>query len=394
MAMTAKPIILVFVGYYRPGFKAGGILRSIENLVDHLHDEFQFKIVTRNHDLGETKPYPDVRHREWQSVGNALVYYLAESDESLQEIRRIVKETPHDLIYLNSFFEPLTIKVLVNRRLGQTQAAPIVVAPRGEFGWASLRLKYPKKLVFMAFARMVGLYEGAVWHASSEVESNDISRVMRIPATVVRVALNLPIASDRKSRDTAPVELAAPTRGLRVVFLARVSPEKNLDFALRVLSQVRAPVSFDICGPIDNDAYWHMCEELIRQVPNHVLVRYAGTIKPEQIMSTLAQYDLMLFPSGGENYAHVIAEALTCGTQVLTSTHTPWRNLESRGLGWDLPLDRPQAFIHVIDTIATEGEQQRLERRRIIKKKAKDLLDDPRVVDANRQLFVSLLNAS
>jgi glycosyltransferase involved in cell wall biosynthesis len=389
--MSPVKVILVFVGYYRPGFKAGGILRSIENLVDHFHQEFQFRIVTRDHDLGEPTPYPRIKYGEWQPVGNAQVYYLRKSGESLHEIHRIVSETPHDLIYLNSFFEPLTIKVLFNRRLGRTQTAPIVVAPRGEFGWASLQLKYPKKLVFMALARMIGLYKGAVWHASSDVESNDISRVMKIPATAVRVALNLPIVSDQPGVAGAPIGQAAQPGPLRIVFLARVSPEKNLDFALNVLSQVRAAVTFDIFGPIDNAGYWNKCQELIRHVPPHVHVRYAGSINPEQIMPTLGQYDLMLFPSGGENYAHVIAEALTCGTQVLTSVHTPWRSLESRGLGWDLSLDQPEAFVRVIDTIAATSDEERLERRCMVRTRAMSLLNDPRVVDANRQLFSSAL---
>ena len=55
-----KPIILVFIGNYLPGYKAGGILRNIANTVDHLSEEFEFKIVTRDRDLGDEKPYQNI----------------------------------------------------------------------------------------------------------------------------------------------------------------------------------------------------------------------------------------------------------------------------------------------------------------------------------------------
>ena len=49
----SKVKILIFVGYYLPGYKGGGALRTIVNLVQHLGEEFDFWIVTRDRDLGD-----------------------------------------------------------------------------------------------------------------------------------------------------------------------------------------------------------------------------------------------------------------------------------------------------------------------------------------------------
>jgi hypothetical protein len=46
----------------------------------------------------------------------------------------------------------------------------------------------------------------------------------------------------------------------------------------------------------------------------------------------LAEYDLFLFPTLGENYGHVISEALASGCPVVISDQTPWRNLEAEGI--------------------------------------------------------------
>jgi len=247
MRRAASRTILVFVGHYLPGCKAGGILRSLENSVNHLHGEFQFKIVTRDRDIGDEVSYQNIRPHEWQTVGNASVYYLPPDGESLAQVRAVVNSTPHDLIRLNSFFDPLTVKVLFNRRLGRIDGKPIVLSPFGEFAWASLRQKYPKKALFMWLARLTGLYGPVTWLASSPFEVDEIANGMKIRREAIRVAVELPTIYGAGTEHATSWRL--PTRdGLRVTFFSRISPEKNLDLALKILSQVRSKVTFDISG--------------------------------------------------------------------------------------------------------------------------------------------------
>lgn len=387
MTVEAKPTVLVFVGHYRPGFKAGGILRSVENLVNHLHGEFQFMIVTRDRDLGDDAPYPGVSRHEWNSVGFARVYYLEPGAETLSCLRQIVRSTPHDLIYLNSFFEPLTVKVLCNRLLGLIGRHPVILAPRGEFAWASLRLKYAKKAVFMWIARLIRLYAPVTWHASSPFEADDITNVMGIRRDAIRVALDLPTIDRNATEDTTSPQHGQEREDLRVVFLSRISPEKNLDFALRVLGKTRSKVTFDIIGPIENAAHWDDCQKLRRELPTHVTSRSLGSVNPSEVMKTLAQYDLLLLPSGGENYGHVIAESLTVGTPVLISTNTPWRNLMAKGLGWDLALDDIASFVRVIDEMGTKDKNARLAQRKTVRESMRELMAGSSALESNRRLL-------
>ena len=74
--------ILVFCDYYLPGYKAGGPLRTISNMVDILGDEIHFKIVTRDRDSGDNKPYKDIILNQWLKVGNADVLYLSPSKQT------------------------------------------------------------------------------------------------------------------------------------------------------------------------------------------------------------------------------------------------------------------------------------------------------------------------
>lgn len=279
-----KPIILTFVGNYLPGYKAGGILRSIANTVDHLCDDYEFWIVTRDRDLGEDKPYTGIMLNQWQQIGNAMVYYLQPQSSTVKDIFNLIVATPHQVVYLNSFFDPFTIKVLLIRKLGWVNFKRVILAPRGEFAWGSLGLKYPKKLAYIQVARLFGLYKKITWQASSEFEALDIIKVMKIKPDAIHIALDLP---NKISPDESLNVTSQPTpdcEGLRLVFLSRIAREKKLDYALRVLNKVNARVVFDIYGPAEDAIYWKECQELIRQLPSNVMVNYLGGVNPPAIM--------------------------------------------------------------------------------------------------------------
>jgi len=387
MNSADKPIVLTFIGNYLPGYKAGGILRVTVNTVDHLCDEFEFRIVTRDRDLGDDKPYADIKLHQWQKIGNGMVYYLSSESNTLKDIYNLIVRTPHHVLYLNSFFDPLTIKVLLNRRLRKANFKPVIVAPWGEFAWASLKQKYAKKFVFILMAKAFGLYKNVTWRASSEFEKSDIMKVMNINSDNIHITGDFPIKNiPDLPRDTTFLPIL-DGKGLKVVFLSRISREKNLDFALKILRKVNARVIFDIYGPAENEIYWKECQELIEQLPPNVKVNYLGRVEADQVVHIFSHYDLFLFPTGGEAYGHVIAESLTAGTPVMLSTETPWRDLQSDGLGWDIDLVQIDSFVETIENFASLSHDEHEKIRAHIKSRIMDRLLDPAVLEANRKLF-------
>ena len=363
-------------------------MRNLINTVNFLCDAFEFRIVTRDRDLGDGARYPEIEVDKWQQVGNAHVYYLSPESETLGGIYRLIRETRHNVIFLTSYFDPLTIRVLVNRKIRLSHCRPAIVAPFGEFAWASLGQKYPKKLAFITLARLVRLYSGVIWRVSSTYEAEDLVRVMNPPKDSIKVTGDLPIRMD--SELTAPSRAAAagsePT-ALKIIFLSRISREKNLSVALTILQKVRAAVLFDIYGPTENASYWSECQGLIANLPVNVTAKYCGNVHPNKVIEIFGRYDLFLFPTGGEAYGNVIAESLTAGTPVLVSTTTPWRELQTDGLGWDIDLDNITAFVDVIEGMAMQSVGQRLEARKVVIERIRDRLFDADVLESNRRLF-------
>src|SRR5690606_35480834 len=114
-----RPVILTLTGHYVPAFKAGGPVRSIANIVANLGEELCFRVLCSDRDLGDVAPFAGIARDEWIPVGKALVRYTSPEARSFPSLVRILRTTPHDLLYLNSFFSPQsTILPLLARRLG------------------------------------------------------------------------------------------------------------------------------------------------------------------------------------------------------------------------------------------------------------------------------------
>ena len=351
-----RPIVLTFARYYLPGYKAGGPIRTISNLVEALGDEIDFRIVTSDRDANDPAPYPDVPcDGTWKKVGKADVLYLSPQRKGILHLGAILRDTPHDTLYLNSFFDPVfTLRPLLARRLGLAPKTRCVIAPRGEFGQGALSFKSCKKKAYLIGARAAGLYRDLRWQASSDFEAADIVREFGGIARNICIAVNLPDNGNREA--ASPYSPRGEGEPLRICFLSRISPEKNLDFALKVLRDVNVPALFDIYGLIVDKKYWNHCCSLIEVLPSNIQARYHGSVDYKNVPVTLGQYDLFLLPTRGENFGHAILDALAAGTPVLISDRTPWRGLARSGAGWDLPLEHPSRFVECIDGVFHQGE--------------------------------------
>lgn len=342
-ASGTPPAILVFADYYRPGFRAGGPVRTLANIVDRLGAEFRFRVVTRDRDLGEEAPYDGVPAGRWIADGPAEVLYLSPSQLSWRGLFRVLRRESYDAVYLNSIFSrAFTLRVLAWRRLGVRRDVPVLLAPRGELSPGALGLGLAKKYAYLRTARLLGLFRNVTWQASSAHEAADIQRellALGFAAPRVEVVADLPPEAPRvraKVPKTAGV--------LKLVFLARVSRMKNLLGAIDALQGMQGTVSFDIYGPMEDPSYWAECQASIARLPPGVRVTYHGSLPPERVVETLQSHDVLLQPSLGENYGHSMVEALANGCPIVTSDRTPWRQLASTRAGVDVPLDRPDAL--------------------------------------------------
>lgn len=340
-------IILTLCDYYLPGFKAGGPIRSISGMASLLAPEFTLKVVTRNNDCGDQTPYSGIVPGRWCGSNGHETYYVAAGREGVRQLYRALVTDDYDVLYLNSLFSTrFSILPLLWRKLGKLPDRPVVLAPRGECSRGALRLKRWRKRSFLRSAKIARLYSGVTWQASSIREKIDIQLAMHgdlhVQRAPILVAPDLPL-NEFASTDNGLRDEKRPGR-LKVVFLSRISPMKNLEQALQLLTNLTGEIEFDIVGPVEDALYWQRCQAIIAALPANVRVNYLGAVVPADVPRILKGYHLLLLPTLGENYGHVIFEALAAGCPVLISDRTPWSNLEASGVGWTIPLHETECF--------------------------------------------------
>lgn len=342
--MKQRPKILVFCDYYLPGYKSGGGMRTIVNMVDRLHDRFDFWIITRDHDGRLNKEsYTSVNVDKWNKIQNAQVFYLPKDKIKFSKLRELILEVQPDSIYTNSYFATLAVYMLILRKLTLIPKCNVIVAPCGELSDGALSLKAKKKKVFNKSSKISNLYGDIIWKASNELEKAEIEKVKGKGGRIF-IAPDLSpktiFANYDKSLKPKKIRGAA-----KMVFLSRFMAKKNFKWLLGFLDKVQGNLLIDIYGPLEDENYWLECLEIIKKLPPNIKVEAKGTIPHEKVAETLLNYHFFILPTLGENFGHVFLEALAAGCPLMISDRTPWLDLEKKEIGWDISLDKSNEWL-------------------------------------------------
>lgn len=396
----SRATVLTFVPYYLPGYKAGGPIQSVANLVACLGDDLHFVIVTSDRDASDPEPYPGIAANAPQRVGNAEVFYLDRNQRRPDRLADLIRQVRADMYYLNSFFSrAFSLSVVLLRRFGMIPELPIILAPRGEFSPGALQIKAGRKRVFLNTSRALGMHKDLIWHATSPLEAGHIGATMdtvggeRRSKIVLAPIVDAPQQSPAYSDTTRPPPRMKAHGRVRLAYLSRITPKKNLLGALQILQGVQGQVEFNIFGPGDDTPYWRECQRAVKALPANVCAAYQGPVTHEQVPTVLGEHHILFLPTFGENYGHVIREALAVGTPVLISDQTPWRDLTAAGIGWDLPLERTDAFRAVIETCAAMDQVTFAQWSERAARYARENRADEQIIDHSRQLFSEALVA-
>lgn len=373
--------VLSFIDWYLPGYRAGGVLKAFANQVAHFEGTIQFKIITRNTDYCETKPYEGVAYDTWvRRSPNSEVFYASKTSFGL--FRNMVKTLDYDAVYIHgvySFWYSI-LPVLLTRFLRNKR---VVVSAHGMLGQHSLSVKSSKKELFLKAASLLGLYKNVIFHAANTAEADDVRKAIGSKAQIM-VAEELPMKmelADWKPRRKNKGELS-------LVSVARISPEKNTKYALDVLLHCKhGLISYDIFGPVYDENYWNECLDVIKKMPANVTVTYKGSLQGDQVLETLSNYHCMFMPTNGENFGHTILESFMSSTPVIISQNTPWRNLPAHTAGWDLALDKPADFVETIQLVLNANQDEYNKTSEGALTFAKAFISDTSILEQNKRLF-------
>lgn len=339
--------VLILIGRYLPGYKAGGPVQTIKNLTDRLGEEYEFYILTVDRDLGDNKAYEDIQYGQWNQVGKAKVWYVKPRGFTVTVIQRLAVNM--GLIYVCGCFNDYARNVMRLKRRGKLNV-PVVIAPMGLFSPGALQIKSRKKKIYLVSCKLLGWFKHVVWSVTGKQEEEEVRR--NIGKNVVCF-----LAQDIPRRiENRPEPIRKNSGELKIVFLSRISPEKNLKYAIEIIKQLKGKVCFDIYGMLEDKDYYTACMKAAETLPSNVSCVYKGQVRPDEVLETFSRYHVFLFPTRGENYGHVIYEAMAGGCIPVISNRTPWQELEDRQIGRVVPLEKMEEFVECLQQL-TDVEQ-------------------------------------
>jgi len=201
-----------------------------------------------------------------------------------------------------------------------------------------MSIKPLKKLLFLKYANLFGLYENVIWKASAKEEFDDIRRrigdraeIMTAPDLLPRSIL--PDFDPSMKPDKSPGHI-------RLVTVARITQKKNLLYLFERLTKLGDyEVELEVIGPVEDQRYWEECQSSIYGLPPNIRVNATGNLDYSEVLERMINSHFFVLPTLHENFGYVFVEAMSAGCPLLLSENTIWENINEANAGCTIPLD-------------------------------------------------------
>jgi alpha-1,6-mannosyltransferase len=227
-----------------------------------------------------------------------------------------------DLIELGSVYTlPRHVRTAL-RRLGRLEATALVgfyhadypdtyVRPyakrlgQGFGGWAT---GFAERHCGRAYGSLSATF-GASQYVVDKLAAFGVTRLFRTP-------LGVDVERFHPGVDRSLSGLGAPTAPRRLLYLARLAPEKGIDLLMQAYPAFRDPARFQLIiggkGPLEGTV-----ERFVRTFPEVQRLPYLTS--PEAVAAAFAGADLVVQPGPYETFSLATLEALATGSPVVTA---------------------------------------------------------------------------
>jgi glycosyltransferase involved in cell wall biosynthesis len=218
--------------------------------------------------------------------------------------------------------------------VARKRGLPLVFSPHGMFSeWAMAFSRRRKQVAWWLLGQRRAAAATACFHATSASEAEDIRRLgFRQPIAVIPNGIDLP--------DLGSTVPGGENEGRRtMLFLSRIHPKKGIPILLRAWRRLEWQFpdwDLVVAGPEETG---HLAEmvKLARDLDLE-RVSFPGPADAKAKQTLYRRANLFVLPTHSENFGMVVAEALAYRVPVITTTGTPWQELERRDCGWWIEL--------------------------------------------------------
>lgn len=242
-------------------------------------------------------------------------------------LRRALDPIRPSILHSNGIWHPFNHWCI---RAAHRYSIPVVIQPHGMLEPWALAWRANKKRLALALYQHRDLESAALLVATAEQEATNLRRLgLRQPIAVIPNGVDL-----QGGRSASGSEAVGPRTIRHALFLSRVHPKKGLKNLLLAWANIQ-PRGWvlQIVGP-DEGGHLGQVLALAERLGISEQVQYLGEFDDRAKWTVYRDADLFVLPTFSENFGVVVAEALSQGLPVITTTGTPWEDLRTYGCGW------------------------------------------------------------
>ena len=296
---------------------SGGVAAYISVLSAELGKLVELHIVTSDEGGKEVEIPNAVVHR----IRTGLLCYFS--------AKKILSELRPNVVHINGCWQP---QLAFFQWAAQGLRIPVVLSPHGMLEpWIIKRHFWTRKWPAIQLYQR-GLVKRADYlHATADVEKENLLRLgWNSRIAVIPNAVNI--------EDLPLKNNWSPQR--QIVFISRLHVKKGIELLLEALRHLKPDLDgYEVIIAGEGEPYY--VETLKKAAISFGLsevVKFVGGVYGAEKVSLLQSADFFVLPTYSENFGIVVAEALACGTPVITTHGTPWRELEENECGWYIPI--------------------------------------------------------
>ena len=251
---------------------------------------------------------------------------------SRKEIAKYLADERFELIQIQSVWEMPYHKVILEAR---KLNIPYIVTPRGMLEpWSLSQKKWKKKLAWWLYQRN-DVQKSACVFTTAKMEAEHVSN---LGITTCKAVIPNGIETD-----AYPCKSSVEGVKKQVLFLSRVHVKKGIELLFEAWKRLHSDyVDWQLLVIGNGEAeYIHSLENRVESLGLKDSIKILPPVFGEAKIKVYQESALFCLPSFSENFGMVIAEAMSCGTPVITTTNCPWEILNETNTGWcvDLSVD-------------------------------------------------------
>lgn len=259
---------------------------------------------------------------------NCQIHFIA-SWKHIVEMKRqwhyLLYEFKPDIVHINCCWMP---GCALTQQWAQQAGYKVVLTPHGMLEpWIMKRHYWTRKVPALLLYQKRAVMKANYLHATAISEKENL----------LRLGYNNRIEVIANGIDVDNITMKSSwKRNKTILFLSRVHVKKGINFLIEAVAALKDTLNgyrIVVAGEGESE-YIRELQLMAEKLGVADICQFAGGVYGDQKWQMLREADLFVLPTHSENFGIVVAEALACGTPVITTQGTPWQELESWHCGW------------------------------------------------------------